>query len=374
LASLSIDCDCEERALIEQWPAAVQRARELVMQYGWNATSYQIVNPGIEHWFTASGDAVVGYVRHSGFRVVAGAPVCVANRVGDVANEFERDARSVGQSVCYFGAEERLELAVRDSPQHSLALLGAQPEWDLSEWMRTINSHSSLRAQFNRAINKGVAIDEWPPAKATGSSELKEILERWLHGRGLPPLHFLIEPATLERLDDRRVFVARRDHDVVAFAVLSPIPARNGWLVEQFPRAPTAPNGTIELLLRDAASAVTRDGAAYLTLGLAPLAMRDTMAETPEPAWLRAMLAWARAHGRRFYNFEGLERFKSKFNPHRWKPVYAIQNSDRFSPRALYAIAGAFASRSPVKLIGSALANAVAKELRSVRSSGAHKS
>jgi phosphatidylglycerol lysyltransferase len=352
----------------------VQRARELVVQYGWNATSYQIVNPGIEHWFTEGGDAVVGYVRHSGFRIVAGAPVCIAERVVDVADEFERDARNAGESVCYFGAEERLELAVRDSPRHSLALLGAQPEWDLSDWARTINSHSSLRAQFNRAINKGVVIEEWPPPKATGSSELKEILNLWLHGRGLPPLHFLIEPATLERLDDRRIFVARRVRDVVAFAVLSPIPARNGWLVEQFPRAPTAPNGTIELLLREAANAVTRDGAAYLTLGLAPLAMRDSIARAPEPAWLRAMLTWARAHGRRFYNFEGLERFKSKFNPHRWKPVYAIQNSAKFSPRALYAIAGAFASRSPLRLIGSAVTTAAVRELRSLRSAGAHKS
>ena len=27
-------------------------ARELVMSYGWNATCYQILNPGIEHWFS----------------------------------------------------------------------------------------------------------------------------------------------------------------------------------------------------------------------------------------------------------------------------------------------------------------------------------
>ena len=29
-------------------------ARELVMTHGWNATDYQILNPGIEHWFPSS--------------------------------------------------------------------------------------------------------------------------------------------------------------------------------------------------------------------------------------------------------------------------------------------------------------------------------
>jgi phosphatidylglycerol lysyltransferase len=343
------------------------------MQHGWNATAYQIVNPGISHWFAEGGDAVVGYVGYSNIRVVAGAPVCPAARVADVAAEFERDAKRAGDGVCYFGAEDRLEHAIRDSPRHSLALLGAQPEWELSEWTNTVESHSSLRAQFNRAMNKGVAVHELPAAQATSSRELKDVLESWLHGRGLPPLHFLVEPATLERLDDRRIFVATRhakdassDGEVVAFAVLSPIPARSGWLVEQFPRRRSAPNGTIELLLREAVRAVAAEDARFLTLGLAPLAKRDMISLTGEPAWLRATLTVLRAHGRRFYNFEGLEKFKSKFQPQRWKPIYAIQNSPRFSPHALYAIAGAFASRGPLRLVASAMLRAAMQEMRFV--------
>lgn len=325
------------------------------MQYGWNATSYQIVNPGINHWFAENGDAVVGYVGYSRVRVVAGAPVCAANRIAEVAEEFEHGSRRAREGVCYFGAEERLEGAIRDSPRHSLALLGAQPEWELTEWMKSVKSHSSLRAQFNRARNKGVTVEEWPSSRASSSPELQAVLEKWLESRRLPPLHFLIEPETLARLDDRRVFVAtEKNQNVVAFSVLSPIPAREGWLVEQFPRIPRAPNGTIELLMHEAARAIATDGARVMTLGLAPLAKRDVM-HPAESKWLHATLTLLRAHGRRFYNFEGLEKFKAKFHPQSWKPVYAIQNSPHFSPRALYAIAGAFASRSPVRLVASAL-------------------
>jgi Uncharacterized conserved protein len=209
--------------MISQWPEPVRRARELVMQYGWNATAYQIVNPGIDHWFSADGDAVVGYVDSAGMRVVAGAPVSTLQRLPDVIREFEKASLDEGRGVCYFGAEARLEGALRDSRDHSMALLGAQPAWSPRSWIEKADRYSSLRAQFNRASNKGVTVHEWPAAEATGSSRLSSVLNRWLEGRGLPPMHFLVEPSTLERLDDRRIFVASRvvEHGKTADQILA---------------------------------------------------------------------------------------------------------------------------------------------------------
>jgi phosphatidylglycerol lysyltransferase len=358
--------------MISSWPSDVKRARDLVLQHGWNATSYQIVNPGIRHWFSSAGDAVVGYVPYAGFRVVAGAPICSAERVSDVVAEFEDNANSAKHKVCYFGAEARLDGLLAHSPSHSRALLGAQPAWNPAHWDRSIKSHRSLRAQLNRASNKSVTVTEYTPEQAMAASDLQRVLKRWLSSRGLPPLHFLVEPSTLDRLVDRRIFVARHgeagtEDPVAAFAVLSPIPARDGWLVEQFPRVPRAPNGTVELLLTAAIHAIAESGAQYVTLGLAPLARRDEIPHSDEPRWLRATLSFAALHGRRFYNFSGLESFKTKFRPEIWEPVYAIQNSPRFSPQALFAIAGAFASRSPLRLIASAIARAAVHEVEGLR-------
>ena len=342
-----------------------------MLLHGWNATAYQIVNPGIQHWFPQAGDGVVGYVNNAGVRVVAGAPVCSLDRLHTIVDEFEADARREHTSVCYFGAEARLETVLADSDSHSMVLMGAQPAWNPAQWQSTIDSHASLRAQVNRARNKGVTIVEYPAGVASASPELRSVLTQWLRGRGLPPLHFLVEPDTLERLDDRRIFVAlaptpgeESKTGPVAFAVLSPIPARKGWLVEQFPRLPNAPNGTIELLITEAVRAVGHAGAEYITLGLAPLAKRSELPHPHEPRWISLALEWAAAHGKRFYNFAGLEAFKAKFYPGSWEPVFAIDSSSTFSPRSLYAIAGAFASMSPVKLGSLIVARAAADELR----------
>jgi len=341
----------------------LRRARALVLEHGWNATAYQILNPGIDIWFAASGDGAVGYVRYRRTLVVGGAPVCAHDRLEAIAAEFVAHARRRGLRVCYFGAGERLESIYGDDPSWSRVLLGAQPVWDPRQWAAAIATRASLRAQFNRARNKGIHVVEWDVRRAENNPALRQCLSEWLATRGLPPLHFLVEPETLSSLRDRRVFVAERGGEAVAFTILSPVPARNGWLVEQIVRGGNAPNGTAESLIDYAMRAVGASGASYATLGLSPLSQRAGIAQPPQPLWLRAVLEWVRLHGARFYNFDGLDAFKAKFNPQQWEPIYAIAEGRRFSPRALKAIAGAFSGGAPVRLVSVALWRAAVQEL-----------
>ena len=349
------------------WAAdpSLGRVRDLVLRYGWNATSYQLVNPGIAHWLSSDGDAVVGYVDAGRVRVAAGAPVCAADRLTSVVAEFEAWCASGSRRVCYFGAEERLDGALRPSASHSRVLLGAQPAWDPRGWPDIIARRASLRAQLNRARNKHVTVALLDPAVASAVPALRQLLAEWLETRGLPPLHFLVEPNTLQRLDDRRVFVAAREGTAVAFLVASPVPTRDGWLVEQIVRGRHAVNGVNELLVDAAMRHLAGEGAHYVTLGLSPLSPHaPSDGSVANPLWLSVLLRWVRAHGRRFYNFEGLDRFKAKFSPDRWEPVWAISGERRFSLRSLRAIAQAFSGGSPELLVLRAIGRAMRTEAR----------
>lgn len=342
-------------------PAILHRIRDLVMEYGWNATTYQIINPGILHWFSATGDAVIGYVEQAGVRVVAGAPVCAKEKLPEVVSEFEAEAAKEKMRVCYFGAEARLESLLANSPRHSMIQLGAQPAWHPEKWSEIYRRHNSLRAQLNRARNKSVTVTEWSADRAARHPELTRCLNEWLGTRGLPPMHFLVEPQTLERLFDRRIFVAERKDQVSGFLVASPVPQRNGWLIEQTIRGSGAVNGMIELLIDTAIRSMAMSE--YVTLGLSPLSERVSIAGEANPLWLRLLLNWVRVHGKRFYNFEGLDAFKAKFQPERWEPVFAIVNEPHISPVVLYAIAAAFTAGAPLNAIGRALLRALKMEL-----------
>jgi phosphatidylglycerol lysyltransferase len=342
-----------------------ERARALVLAYGWNATVYQTLNRGIAHWYAEAGDAFVGYVARAGVRVVAGAPVCAESRLAEVAFEFERDAARAGEHVCYFAAGDRLERVRRAMSTSAQVVLGAQPVWRPAALTQIISRRATLRAQINRARNKGLVVREWPAAlDPADRAPLERMLEYWLSTRGLPPLHFLVEPWTLDRLGDRRLFVAERAGTPVGFLVAAPVPLRNGWLIEQCVRGRGAPNGTTESLIAHVAAVTAAEGSDYLTLGLSPLSRR---AGAPTPAtalWLRVMLAWIRAHGRRFYNFDGLDAFKAKFRPEHWEWIFALSNEPRVSPRTLYAVAAAFSAGRPEWTIARALARAVKEEAR----------
>jgi len=339
-------------------------ARELILKYGWNSTCFQIVNPGIRRWFSDKGDAVVGYVTANGVRVVAGAPVCEITRLGDVVGDFESDAQRNNEGICYFAAEERLGETLANNERHSRFVIGAQPVWDPHAWPSIVASNRSLRAQINRAGNKGVTVSEWPVEKATGNERLAGLLADWLRSKGLPPLRFMVESDTLSRLENRRIFVGEANGEIVGFVVLSPVAQRNGWLFEQFPHRPGAPNGTVEAMIDTAMRSIADDGAAYATLGLSPLSKRADVELTPIPLWLKITLVWLRKHGQRFYNFDGLDAFKSKLKPTRWEPVFAVSLEPRVSFKTLYAIAGAFSGNAPVKVFINGLGRAVLSEMR----------
>jgi phosphatidylglycerol lysyltransferase len=343
------------------------RARDLVMKYGWNSTCFQIVNPGMEYWFGADGESVVGYVSSGNVRVVAGAPVCPFKDLKNITAQFEINAAEDNKSVCYFGAEGRLELLFRGTADHSFVLLGAQPVWRPATWADVVSQHSSLRAQINRARNKGVTVDEWPLQNAHDNAELRDCLTAWLASKGLPPLHFVIEPETLKRLENRRIFVAEAKGKVAAFLVLSPIPERSGWLTEQFPHRPGAPNGSVELMMDTAIRKLSEEGYEYITLGLSPLSKRAKIEPFDNPMWLMILLSWMRKHGQRFYNFDGLDRFKSKLMPEYWEPVYAISNEPKFSGRTMWSVAMAFTENKPFRVCGEGLVKAIAAEMRTFR-------
>ena len=345
---------------MERWHAA----RALVMRYGWNAVSYQILNPGIEHWFSRTGDAVVGFASWAGVRVVAGAPVCAKQQLQAVADEFERDAHVNRDRVVFLAAGERMERLYAERLDRSLVYVGAQPVWDPRAWPDIVGGKPSLRAQLHRAQNKGVVVSEWPPARAQDSAALAAVLHEWLSHRGLPPLHFLTTPDLLGNVQDRRVFVAQHADQVIAYLIATPIPARNGWLIEAWPRAQNAPNGTTHLLVHAAMSAFAASGSQYATLGIAPLSEAGARHYGGEPAWLHWSLRWVRAHGCRFYNFRGLEAFKASLQPPSWEPLFAIADGPHFTPTMLRALAGVFSAGSPALFLARALAQAVGEETR----------
>lgn len=331
-----------------------EEIRRIILAEGRNSASYQLVNEVITKWTNASKNALVGYVPRRHIDVLAGEPVCAPGQTATTIDEF-RTHRN--RPMCVFAAESpRIPGLIGESIQ-----IGQQPVWNPQTWQDKVLADPRLREQFNRARNKGITIKRWSPEKATADPGLQLVLDTWLQTRPLPPLHFLVEPQTLGFLQDRLTFVALQRGHPVAFLNLCPVPRRNGWLTEQFPRLPNAPNGTVEALMHHAALHLAERGDKFLTMGMVPLTP-GTVTQTR--GVVRSTLAWVRAHGRRFYNFEGLHRFKSKFHPDAWEPLYIVADQGPVRLRHLVACAEAFTGSSITSSVPRIVARAIQQEAR----------
>ncbi|CAN5857424.1 hypothetical protein BH11MYX2_BH11MYX2_02930 [soil metagenome] len=286
------------------------RVLELLRRYGWNATSFQILEPGFQYLFVGD-DSVVGYVDTGSAWVAAGAPIAPPDRVREVSEVFVAAARAEGRRASCFGTEARFG----EATTWPALRIGDQPVWDPAQWTDVVASHKSLREQLRRARAKGVtvrAVDATELAPGTPlRAQVELLIKRWMASRPIAPMGFLVQIDPFTFVEERQYFVAERESKVVAFLGIIPIFARGGWFFEDFLRDPDAPNGTIEMLVDAGMRAAIAAKVPFVTLGLVPLAGDVNQG-------LRA----ARRLGRSLYDFDGLRAFKAKFAPRAWDPIF----------------------------------------------------
>lgn len=315
--------------------SATARLGVLLRRHGWNATSFQLREPGFL-FFWPDDDACVGYFDTGGAWVAAGAPLAPPERLAEVAAAFVAAARRAGRRACFFAVEARFaeQCNLRALP------IGDQAVWDPQAWAGIVSGSRGLREQLRRARAKGVRIRA--PQLADGSAAARETLatlngiaHQWLSTREMAPMEFLVRVEPLLVLPEHRLYVAERDDRVVAFVQLTPIFARQGWLFQNLVRAPGSPNGTAELLIDTALRDAAGEGCRFVTMGLAPLS-----GDVPGP------LRMARRLGRALFDFAGLHAFRARLRPSKWTQQYVCFPAQQSASRSLLDVLSAFARGS----------------------------
>ena len=317
-----------------------QRALALLRRHGWNATSFQILEPGFLYWFDDHEDheaeACVAYLDTGQAWVAAGAPIAGPERAPEVALRFVAAAAAHRRRACFFGTEDRF-VRFATAGHFAAMRIGEQADWDPVAWDDTLRGTRSLREQIRRSRAKGVAVRPFDPhllAEPAGElrASVDRLIARWEAARPMPPMGFLVQMHLHTELADRRLFAATQGETLVGFLSMVPVFARGGWFVEDLVRSPEAPNGTAELLVDAAMRTAAAEGSRYLTLGLAPLAG----AVGP---WLRAL----RRTGSPLYDFRGVHAFKAKLRPRGWAPIFISYPRGQIGIATVYDALAAFA-------------------------------
>jgi phosphatidylglycerol lysyltransferase len=313
-----------------------QELLAIVQRHGVATTSFQVLEQGTSYW-SDGGEGLVAFADTGRAWVSAGAPLCPAERMGELAGAFVRAARSKGRRAAFCAVEATFPSLswMRTLP------FGTQPVWDPNRWPETLKQVRSLREQLRRARAKQVRVRLLQPSELRGSAELRRRLEylatAWLSSKSSPALSFLVDVQLFGYAEERRTFVAEQGDVPVGLLSAIPVPGRGGWFFEDILRAPDAPNGTTELLIDAAMTHSAREGSAHVTMGLVPLSGEL-------PGWLRM----AKSMSGSFYDFEGLNRFREKLRPTAREPVRIVYPESQSAVTSAWDVLSAFTRGSPV--------------------------
>jgi lysylphosphatidylglycerol synthetase-like protein (DUF2156 family) len=309
-------------------------------QHGYNAHSLVSLAPGAQFWTCPQLEGAIIYQEIGKVWLVSGDPLTATENVTDLARRFIKTARDEGRYVAFMPATERFALATAELDLRAVKI-GAAPYFDLATWGPRGDRAKKARAGSNQARRAGVIVKEVTFLDSTVRQETSELCASWLKNRRCAAkLDWLLALDPFLHANRKKFFTARDGAGrLVGFLTASPIPAREGWYLEDVIRDPNAPPGTADLLVVETLTALKLEGARLATLGTSPLARDGTKHEPGNRELWDRLLRLSVGSFSFLYNFEGLRRFKSKFAPSWWESEYLLIPRDLIaSPRIASAL------------------------------------
>lgn len=290
-----------------------------------------------KHLFWGEGHRTLIAYGHVRNRLIAlGAPSGDAAAQARCILDFRRYADSLGCAPVFYEVLEP-DLARFHDLGFDLFKLGELALIPLADFSMSGKRWEDLRQAINRAPREKL---EFRLAAAPFDSALLAALERvsdaWLADKGAAEKGFSLgrfDPAYLARGPLALVY---REDELIAFASLMPGYGAQGIAgIDLMRHLPDAPRGTMDLVFAHALDWAKRQNFAAFSLGVAPLSNVGT---SPYARLNERLAALAFRHGNRFYNYQGVRRYKDKFRPE-WVGAYLAYPRGLWVPAVLTDIA-----------------------------------
>ncbi|MEJ0039051.1 MAG: bifunctional lysylphosphatidylglycerol flippase/synthetase MprF [Gammaproteobacteria bacterium] len=308
----------------------LERARKII-----NQADLTIANAALSGdkrlLFNDAGDAFVMYQVNGRSWIALGDPVGPRAKCEELLWRFrELSDRHGGRTVFYQARGERLPLYV-DLGLAALKI-GEEARVPLQDFSLEGPARAALRSDHRRAARGGASFEIVMPDQVPALlPALRKISDAWLADKSTAEKRFSVGAFTEKYIRNFPIALVRTEGTPSAFANLWPSGTKDELSIDLMRFGPDAPRSAMDFLFIELMLWARAQGFRWFNLGMAPLAglERHPLA----PAWHRVGNFVFR-HGEHFYNFEGLRRYKAKFDPV-WEPRYLVAPGGVALPRIL---------------------------------------
>ncbi|OCG01475.1 bifunctional lysylphosphatidylglycerol flippase/synthetase MprF [Gilliamella sp. wkB112] len=195
--------------------------------------------------------------------------------------------------------------------------LGEEALVNLKKFDLNSKGYKDLRYTWNRGQRDGLSLVFYPPGTAP-FDELKVVSDTWLKNKHAKEKQFSLGSFSKQYLDNFTIAAIKYQNRIIAFVNLLETQQCYSASIDLMRVLQDIPKLTMEFLMVGLILHYQEKGFKYFSLGMVPLAGMQRRRGAPLIQRLGALVF---RRGGRFYNFQGLRRFKEKFAT-QWEPRY----------------------------------------------------
>jgi len=270
-------------------------------------------------FWAADGRVLIAYSRYSDKAVVLGDPMGEESLISDGIQEFQRFIDIYGYRAAFYEVDEE-KLSMYHDNGYYFFKLGEEAVVNLQEFDMVGSSRRSFRNIVKRFEKDGYNFEILsPPFSDALLDELESISSEWLGKR--KEMGFSIGWFQRDYLQKAPIAIVRNqsDNEIIAFVSLMFQGQDKEHIGIDLMRFKSkVPNSTMEFIFVQLLIHYKEEGYHYFSFGVAPLAK---VGSAPRSHRAEKVAHFIYEHGKLIYSFEGLRKFKDKFDPD-WEPRY----------------------------------------------------
>jgi len=316
--------------------AELERARDLYRAHGGGEFAH-LTFMGDKHLFWAADhQAVIAYGSIRDRLVALGSPCGTDAGIDRAVLDFRHFADSQDRVPLFY---EVLEPDLSRYHDHGFDLfkLGELALVRLEEFSLAGKRWEDLRQACNRADKEKLTFSlVYPPFDTALLGELEAVSDAWLADKGGSEKGFSLGRFDAAYLAWSPLALIHREDELIAFAnVLPPYGSDGHASVDLMRHVADAPRSTMDFLFAKVMGWAQEQGYAMFSLGMAPL---SRVGDNPYARANERLAAIAFQYGNRFYNYQGVRKYKDKFRPE-WIGSYLAYPRGLWVPGLLIDIA-----------------------------------
>lgn len=282
------------------------------------------------------GRAVVAYGAVRDRLVALGSPCGPEAAIKRAILDFRQFADAQDRAPLFYEVLEP-DLSLYHDLGFDLFKLGELATIRLEEFTLAGKRWEDLRQAVNRSVKERLTFElVEPPFDTVLMSDLERVSDAWLADKGAHEKSFSLGHFDADYFAWSPLALVRRDGELIAFAnVLPPYGPGGTASVDLMRHVDGAPRGTMDFLFAKVMQWAKDQGHASFSLGMAPL---SAVGDNPYARINERLAALAFQYGGRFYNYQGLRRYKEKFGP-QWTGSYLAYPRGLWVPGLLIDIA-----------------------------------